>query len=84
MRSATFADAWPPPMAVPVGPLIAASVRTIDSMVEAGRFEPVRAATSAPASPFTHSSESPSAPRTWMVASTTSGPMPSPSMYVIA
>ncbi len=75
-------DRKPPPTGVVTGPLSATRFCRTDSMTESGSGEPVSLATSRPACWISQSMETPAAEMTCWVASTTSGPIPSPGIRV--
>src|SRR4051812_12426373 len=85
LRSPTLTERKPPPTGVVIGPLIATPVRRIDSSVVSGSgLPPCWSITSAPACWSSHSNSTPVASRTRRVASTSSGPVPSPGIRVTA
>src|SRR3954451_13420715 len=81
LRSATLTERKPPPTGVVIGPFNATPVSLIASRTSGGSgLPPCFSITSAPASRTSHSSSAPVASRTRLVASVSSGPVPSPGM----
>ena len=73
----------PPPTGVVIGPFSATPVRRIESSVGSGSgLPPYCSITSAPACWTSHSNSTPVASSTRLVASASSGPVPSPGISV--
>ena len=73
----------PPPTGVVIGPLSPTRLRRTDSRTWSGSGVPYSAIAASPASTDSHSKPIPVASRTRVVASASSGPMPSPGIRVI-
>src|SRR5918992_369872 len=75
-------ERWPEPTGVVVGPLMAMPLSRMESSVRSGRGLPSSSYTSTPASWKSQSNSTPVASSTRLVASASSGPVPSPGMKV--
>src|SRR6478672_8886270 len=81
LRSATLTERKPPPTGVVIGPFSATPASRIASRTSGGSgLPPCRSMTSAPASRTSQSNSTPVASSTRLVASVSSGPVPSPGM----
>src|SRR6478672_23338 len=79
LRSATLTERKPPPTGVVIGPFSATPASRIASRTSGGSgLPPCRSMTSAPASRTSQSNSTPVASSTRLVASVSSGPVPSP------
>src|SRR5437588_8511172 len=82
LRRSTLTERKPEPTGVVVGPLMPTPLRLIESSVRSGNGVPSSAYTSSPAGCSSQSNSTPVASSTRRVASTSSGPVPSPGMIV--